>query len=450
MEIKIDLNDTNVLRREYLRSLREIEYMEPLFFETLQQHYNEVEKNIKKKFDEAAKIGKDFKFKVGFIVMYDDIFPAEPIFLKMCNNKLFEPEIIVINLYGGATINYSQQKISENYEKSYRALYDRYGNKVKRGYEPEIDKYIDLVDDKYDFIISTEAYYHLCHPYFLPSHFFKTDTLHILIHYGIFMTQNILKTVSTVLYSSFWKVYVENSLILEAIKERAVLKGRNVYAAGYPRMDALEDIHIDKSDRLCIMIAPHHGSIPNAVEGKPANIVKYADFFLTLPERYPNIDFIFRPHPYTIDALKSFFNWKDEDVESYISKLKSYPNVIYSEHENHLKHFVKSDAIIHDCGSFLIEYLYTKKPCCYFFWEKDYLDHCDKYFNVQGQAALEHYYHAVSEEDIIDFIDKIVINKNDYKKNSREKFADEYLLFNHPNVSQKIIDDILSSLKLEF
>ena len=95
--------------------------------------------------------------------------------------------------------------------------------------------------------------------------------------------------------------------------------------------------------------------------------------------------------------------------------------------------------MIHDCGSFTGEYLYTEKPCCYML--KKGADLSETYIPL-GERCLENYYHAYSGEDICRFIEDVVINGDDPLKEQRTAFSRNELKVNYPHTSEFIIDYI--------
>ena len=117
--------------------------------------------------------------------------------------------------------------------------------------------------------------------------------------------------------------------------------------------------------------------------------------------------------------------------------MKSYKNVRYSDGGNYLRDFAESDALIQDCGSFLVDYFYTKKPQCYMLKNKEQINET---FSDFGKLCLENVYKAYNSDDIINFINEVVINENDYMKDQRDKFAEAEVMINYPNVSEKIVD----------
>ncbi len=162
-----------------------------------------------------------------------------------------------------------------------------------------------------------------------------------------------------------------------------------------------------------------------------------------MPAIYPNVDFIFRPHPLLFINLENNKIWSKEQIKNYIHTLTSYTNVSYENGGDYFESFIRSDALIHDCGSFIAEYLYLDKPECFIFQNKQQIDH---EFTNNGKKVLEHLYMAQTEKDIIDFIDNIVIKNMDFLKEKRIQFAKENIRFNHPYATQCIMDFIKMEL----
>ena len=70
-------------------------------------------------------------------------------------------------------------------------------------------------------------------------------------------------------------------------------------------------------------------------------------------------------------------------------------------------------------------------------------------FTQLGQNVLEHYYKAYNKEQIIKFIDDVVIKGNDTKKEARLNFANKYIKLNYPNASKIIVQHIQKCLTCE-
>lgn len=200
-------------------------------------------------------------------------------------------------------------------------------------------------------------------------------------------------------------------------------------------MDSLVKFTEKKSERKRIIIAPHH--TVNYPEFPLSNFVEYADYFLKLPKLFPQVDFIFRPHPLLFTNMVNAGFWTNDQVQEYIEKIKQN-GMIYSVGGDYFDIFVNSDAMIHDCSSFVVEYLYTGKPCC-FMAKKNY----KKIFSTLGKTCLKNYYMAFNTQQITEFIENVIIKGKDELKTKRENYAKENLALNYPNVSKKILEEII-------
>ncbi|MCK5867522.1 MAG: hypothetical protein KAG14_03915, partial [Mycoplasmataceae bacterium] len=118
-------------------------------------------------------------------------------------------------------------------------------------------------------------------------------------------------------------------------------------------------------------------------------------------------------------------------------------NCFYDESDEYHDLFINSHGIIHDCGSFLPEYLYTDNPPCYLLENKESIE---TYFNDIGIECLKNYYHAYNELDILKYIDEVVVKNNDRMKDSRLNFANKKIKIKHPTSSKTIIKIIERSV----
>ena len=84
-----------------------------------------------------------------------------------------------------------------------------------------------------------------------------------------------------------------------------------------------------------------------------------------------------------------------------------------------------SDAMIHDCGSFTVEYHYSENPVMYV--SQNFVEQL-KEKNEFGKLAMNHHYVGKTKEDIIAFIENIVLAGNDPMKPRRQQFKKDYLL----------------------
>ena len=232
-----------------------------------------------------------------------------------------------------------------------------------------------------------------------------------------------------------WQVYMNNKFEFDKFTKLALSKGLNAKIVGYAKMDSFKIKKKEKDGKKIILIAPHHTIKNNVLQ--ISNFLYYYDFILTLPQKFPNVRFIFRPHPLLFTNLLNQGFWSKEQVSEYLEKIKSVME--FSSGGDYLDIFNEADGIIHDCGSFISEWLYSGKKGCFVSYDGLVFDQLTEY----GKIALSHYFIAKNETDIISYINDVIDEKT--KPLDMEKIKDEIML-NYPNVSQKILDEIKQTL----
>ena len=170
----------------------------------------------------------------------------------------------------------------------------------------------------------------------------------------------------------------------------------------------------------------------------------YADDMMSTIRKNKDIHFIFRPHPLLKTNLYNHLEWGKERTDKYYEELLSLPNVELSVGD-YIEQFCKSDALIHDGGGFMAEYIYTQKPCLYL---SNYIcEYIDKNrFNELGIAAWKAHYHAYGKNDIDNFIEHVVIEGNDSMRKQRAEVLHTYLA---PTQSGSVAENITGIIKSE-
>ena len=357
----------------------------------------------------------------------------------MQSDALFEPYIVII-----PDTSRGDENMFYQVDKGHKSLSKKYGNFVHKCYDSHTKKFIDFTSEM-DILATSQPYETMSDKIYSISYATSKQVLPIFAHYGMETAswgKNEVVPIFTL--NLCWKIFVNTKYGLDEHKNGTLNRGKNAILSGYVKMDSLAQVKPQKRTRKKIIIAPHH-TLDSAYNPnlRLSNFLQYADFFLEIYKKYPQIDFTFRPHPLLVIALAKDEYWGQKKLDSYLDKLKAFKNVTYQEGGEYFETFVNSDGMIHDCGSFTGEYLYTDNPCCYML--KDSATN-ESNFAILGQECLKHYYHALNESDIIDFIENVIIKGDDPKKTERLKFAKEILRVNFPNVADKILDNIKSEL----
>ena len=394
-----------------------------------EKHYNTICKKLKEKIRTKQKI------RVAFMVIYDEIFYAKRIFEKMLNDDIFDPSIII-----APDVCRGKENMLYQLEKSYQAYTALYDKEVFRGYEKENDQYIDY-SNSFDIFCFCNPYDNMTHAFFQVDYIRTKDALTFYLEYfhiGVFY-YGLLHVIPLPTMSLFWKIFTESNISFNEYKINQIIRGKNVFVSGFYGYDEYNVLKKTVHQRKCIIIAPHHTiGKENKDTLELSNFLEYAGFFLELPRIYADIDFIFRPHPLLVPRLKRDDIWGVEKTNSWLDNLLTNRNVTYSKGGDFYELFINSDAIIHDCGSFTLEYLFTGYPCCYILKKNKPLK---TVFTKFGIRCLDQYYHAYNKDDIISFLDNVVLKNIDPLKNKREGFARKYLYQNH-STTEKIIDEV--------
>jgi len=373
-----------------------------------------------------------------FLVFSTSMFPARPLMDVMRADTHFDVRIAVI-----PDLRWPRQDPIPSQEKCEKELMQAYPQaaflKARPGADglwPDLLATADIVCYPSPYDLSDFKY----NPHwavgrtFLPIH---ANYFYIASYFG----QTVLKLHN---YNYFWKVFFEHPNILEDYKKQSLIKGTNGEIVGYVKMDPLSVAVPSRfSGRKCIMIAPHHSVAGGYNEMMlQSNFLRYADFFLTLPSRYPEVNFIFRPHPFLFQALAQLHVWGPDKVSKYLTCLRSNSNLTWSEGGDYLSAFASTDGIIQDCGSFLVEYFYTGMPQCYMLKSPGDIE---TKFTKLGQACLENCYLAYDAAAIDDYIRNVIIKEEDVLFEQREAFSRQVMV-NYPHAARAALDIIKAAL----
>jgi hypothetical protein len=375
--------------------------------------------------------------RVGFFVLYDSAFPALSVARALVKDERFEPVIVLIpdTLRG-------QENMVAQLEKSHESLADL-GIRVVRGYETDTEKYIDL-SEELDFVCISNPYDELTHEYFKLSYLREKMVLLFFISYGFSLSLLHRTTIQREVFRNFWRVFVPTRLNRLDYREHANVLPGVVEVTGYPKMDDLARAKRSSSQRPSIILAPHHTvrEWPGGLE--LSTFLVFAETILELPSRYPGIDFVFRPHPLLFVHLKADDLWGAARADQYLSDLAQHTNVTVDVNHEYLSTFARSDALIHDSGSFSAEYLFTGNPALF-------LSLPDRdpalQFAPLGQQCLSHHYQATSAQQIHEFIQGVVEDGDDPMKRSRLRFVNSTLKPHYPHASERVVRRLTSVLK---
>lgn len=381
------------------------------------------------------------QIKVAFLQMYITDCQNFSLFEKLLEDKRFDPYFIV-----NPDIARSKENSVIQYKRTYEQLAKKYNigghKRVLDGFDFVSNAFIDYTPE-FDLMSTANPYDSMAHQFFRISYWAQKYIPIFYISYFYFgrclISINNLKLESL---NYVWKFFVENEEAMKLASEYQIIRGANLILSGYPKMDSLAyylDIHSHphRSHNLNIIIAPHHSihEEPSAI----GSFLKYHDVLYDAMAKNTDINFIFRPHPLLFEQLSQKDFWGEKKTQEYLDKVCALSNVTYSSEGDYMEIFANSSALIHDCGSFMAEYLYTHKPCAFLYRDNLNTQVCWTDF---GRKCADMHYPIFNAEDLDKFIESVRSGK-DTLKEQRVAFAQNKVMINYPNATQKIYEYLM-------
>lgn len=381
--------------------------------------------------------------KIAFLLINESMWKYERIYKLFKEDPRFEPVVFICPLR-----TYGETIMLEELNNTYNSFVEKKYNVVNTYLENG-----NLLDIKKTFnpdIVFFSTPWNHSDPQFRIENFMNVLSCYVNYSYttSILYDENYNRST----HNYCWKYFVESKFHQKMAKKHSLRKGKNTVVFGYPGTDNFIDEKYQPTEvwkkqttkKKRIIWAPHHTIEGNISEKNLLNystFLRYADFMLEVVEKYKNqIQFAFKPHPNLRGKLNE--HWGEEKTTNYYQKWDKGLNTQLEEGE-YTDLFLTSDAMIHDCGSFLIEYLFTHKPVLYLINNET----SKKQYNELGVKALENIPLGYSKKDIIDFIEKTILKGKDSHKEKRREFFETHLKPpNNKLASENIYEFLLKEL----
>lgn len=242
-----------------------------------------------------------------------------------------------------------------------------------------------------------------------------------------------------------WKVFFENGQCAAGAARLMDNGGRNSRVTGLPMQDELlrgaageADPWKERGEGVRrVIYAPHH-SIADDGGLNYSTFLSLGEPMLDIARQHKaDIQFAFKPHPLLRGKLDRL--WGKRRTDEYYAQWAEMENSQLAEGK-YTSLFFHSDAMIHDCSSFVVEYHFTRRPCLYLVKEGRHSE-VDSDF---AREAFNLHYHATSAADIEDFLTNVVLRGEDPMRSARELFlATKLTPPNGRTASENIMRDIL-------
>lgn len=405
-----------------------------------------------------SKERKGEKIKIAFLAISAAEWPAGDLYQMFIKNEKVECCVIVVPL-----IDRDSDCSRDTYRQTYRFFLEN-SYLVKGAYNEENDSILtwDDLGGMPDIMVHLTPWYEsLPQDFQVTSYPFHCINCHI--PYGIYVEDSLdglyapYFAYNKDFFNMMWRMYIDSEKNLEGHREYGLLRGENVLFSGYTKMDCFYHAPRTKEDKRKaiwkipdgkkadevkkVIIAPHHSMLGYGGI-KFSTFPENVHFLLYLAEKYQDgISFIFKPHPnLRLRAVEAGVFESYEDYDAYLEKWNMLPNAKVVQEADYLDIFATSDGMIMDCISFIAEYMYVDKPLLV-------LRGKGQAFNKLGKEIIQTHYTEWGQDylRIEAFLQDVIINGNDTKKNAREKVWKkelDYMTINKCSASEYVYRDI--------
>lgn len=377
---------------------------------------------------------------IVFVVSSLPMWRNQGLYELLVNDSRFTSTIVICPF-----LAFSQEQRAKNV----RQLREYFDSKMVPYIDTTVDVTFKLESLNPDVLFYTQQYYNLVDKKY-DSKNFDTKLL-CFCPYG-FNTISTNWTYNNLFQVVAWKLFYETNFHKHEGERLCDNKGINIEVVGEAHADEfLSNNYIDnwkeQADSVKRIIWAPHFTVNNYGGVDRASFLWIAEEMLNIAKEYKGkIQIAFKPHPRLLTELYIHKDWGRERADKYYNEWKDLENGQF-EDGIYTDLFMTSDAMIHDCGSFTVEYHYSQKPVM--FLTKD-INQVSNQLNSFGKEALDLHYIGQNSNDVRKFIDEVVLKGEDPKLTERAGFFNKYLLPpDTGNVALNTYNVILKALELE-
>lgn len=363
-------------------------------------------------------------YHVVFFVLNAGMWKYESLVEAMLRDERFKPLIIPYSLSWHTK---EQQLLFQNEVVEYCK---RKGFPYQVAFDVENQQYVLAKNIEADFISYSQPYNN-CHHFWRLERFWKR-ALVFTYPYGLPLENKEFNNL--LIHNVAWRNFFPTDALSTLYGRNPITHGYNYVNVGnvtYDRMAlTVGDCEVWKDPshaKKRIIWAPHH-TIGDHDTLPFSTFLTLCTTMVEFARKYESeVEFAFKPHPMLRERLYTL--WGEKKTEEYYMLWATMPNTSLALGD-YISLFNTSDAMIHDCSGFMLDYLYTRKPVL--FVSKN---NTEDYLSAYARGCFRQHYHAFSSSDVEAFIADTVIAGNDTMKPERDAFYLEELQPPHNNMA---------------
>lgn len=390
-------------------------------FENIRSALNNLKNKLFHK-KEILRVRRKNKVRVAFLVIHRSVWKCDRIYKYMEEDGVFDPIVVVCPYTGG-----NEDQMEEELKRSTNFFVESGYNVINTKLE-EDKKWVNVRETvEPDLIFLTNPWPITKEKYRIGNF---SDMLTCYVPYFFVVNNKNEENYNKYFHNNVWRAFYETEIHKEIATKYSNNEARNVKITGYPGVDDLIDPNytakdvwkVTNSGVKRVIWSPHHTIKGQGAGLRYSNFLEYYRDMLDIAQKYrPRVHFAFKPHPLLRGKLYNRKDWGKVKTDKYYKKWSKMRNTQLEE-GGYIDLFLTSDGLIHDCSSFMVEYLCTGNP--FLFLNSD--NSVNERMNKFGQMAHKMHYQGYGRKDIESFLDKLLSGKDPMKQKRRD-FAEKFI-----------------------
>ena len=249
-------------------------------------------------------------------------------------------------------------------------------------------------------------------------------------------------------FSNCQYIFFEHEIHRELLRLYSPEHEGKLIVSGHPSLDGYLR-PLKESERLCfkspaskrrIIWAPHFTVSSDNDIRRFSHFFDYYGVFVQLAKEHPELEIVMRPHPALFNFMVNVGLKTAREAEEYRDGFNALPNARVYEEADYISLFRQSDALVLDSVGFIGAYAPTGKPVCFLESAKR------ERLNPVGERLLHADYAAWDAEEIREFVERVVLGGDDYKKAERDAAVKKALFIPPEGAGKRIVEEIRARL----